>query len=152
VYPLRVPPLRERRDDVPLLAGHFLVRYSTEMGKPVGGYSQSAMELMMSYDWPGNVRELENEVQRLVIQVEPDGFVAPELLSAKIRRVEGNLANAGVTAGSVSSLKEQMDQVERHLVSEALKAHDNNKTSAAKALGITREGLHKKLKQLGLSG
>jgi Nif-specific regulatory protein len=148
VFPLRVPPLRERREDIPLLAGHFLDRYSTEMGKPVGGYSQPAMEAMMAYDWPGNVRELENEVQRLVIEVDPEGFIAPELLSAKIRQVESAVANAGVASGS--SLKDRMDQVERHLVSEALRAHGNNKTNAAKALGITREGLHKKLKQLGI--
>jgi transcriptional regulator with GAF, ATPase, and Fis domain len=148
VFPLRVPPLRERREDIPLLAGHFLGRYTTEMGKPVAGYAQTAMELMMAYDWPGNVRELENEVQRLVIQVDPNGFVTDELLSSKLRKVEGAVSSAGVTRGT---LKEMMDQVERHFVAEALRAHGNNKTSAAKALGITREGLHKKLRQLGMS-
>ena len=84
VFPLRVPPLRERREDVPLLAGHFLVRYSAEIGKPVAGYSQAAMELMMAYDWPGNVRQLENEVQRLVISADVGAFIEPELLSPKI--------------------------------------------------------------------
>jgi Nif-specific regulatory protein len=149
VFPLRVPPLRERREDIPLLAGHFLGKYSVEIGKPVMGYTQPAMELMMAYEWPGNVRELENEVQRLVISAEPNGFVDAELLSPKIRRAEGALSSAGVPAAR-GTLKEMMDQVERHLVSEALRAHGNNKTNAAKALGITREGLHKKLKQLGL--
>ena len=71
MFPLRVPPLRERREDIPLLARHFLARYSTELGKPAGGFSQQAMELLQGYDWPGNVRELQNEVQRLVIQIEP---------------------------------------------------------------------------------
>src|SRR5580765_1134867 len=66
VFPVRVPPLRERREDIPLLAGHFLSRYSAEMGKAVGGLSQPALEMLGAYDWPGNVRELENEVQRLV--------------------------------------------------------------------------------------
>jgi transcriptional regulator with GAF, ATPase, and Fis domain len=148
VFPLRVPPLRERREDIPLLAGHFLGRYTAEMGKPIAGYAQTAMELMMAYDWPGNVRELENEVQRLVIQVDPNGFITDELLSSKIRKVVGAVSSAGVTRGT---LKEMMDQVERHFVAEALRAHGNNKTSAAKALGITREGLHKKLRQLGMS-
>jgi Nif-specific regulatory protein len=149
VFPLRVPPLRERRQDIPLLAGHFLERYSAEIGKPVAGYAQGAMELLMAYDWPGNVRELENEVQRLVIQVDAGSFVMEGLLSQKIRKVESALTNAGVPKAK-GSLKEVMDQVERHVVAETLREHGGNKTSAAKALGITREGLHKKLKQLGL--
>ena len=149
VFPLRVPPLRERREDVPLLADHFPRRYSAEMGKSVAGYTEQAMELMVAYGWPGNVRELENEVQRLVIQAEPDGFVTPSLLSQKIRQIEEVAALAGVPR-TEGNLKKMMDQVERHLVSEALRAHGNNKTNAARALGITREGLHKKLKQLGI--
>ncbi len=149
VFPLRVPPLRERRPDIPLLAGHFLEKYSTEIGKPVAGYTQGAMELLMAHEWPGNVRELQNEVQRLVIQVDPGSFVTEALLSPKIRKVESVREDAGVPK-TRGSLKEIMDQVERHVVSEALREHGNNKTSAAKALGITREGLHKKLKLLGM--
>jgi Nif-specific regulatory protein len=145
VFPIRVPPMRERRDDIPLLAGHFLARYTKEIGKPVEGFSQGAMELLMSYDWPGNVRELENEIQRIVIQADPGGFVTPELLSPRVRRVEGIIAQAGATRGT---LKEMVEQVEKYFLVEALREHGNNKTSAAKALGITREGLHKKLRQL----
>ncbi|MEO7329643.1 MAG: sigma 54-interacting transcriptional regulator, partial [Minicystis sp.] len=110
VFPIRLPPLRERRDDIPLIAGHFLKRYCEEIGKPIGGFSQQAMELMMGYDWPGNVRELQNEVQRLVIQLEPGAFVTPEILSPRIRQVEGLVGRAGVARGT---LKEMMDQVER---------------------------------------
>jgi len=147
VFPLRVPALRERRDDVPLLAGFFLEKYSKEIGKPVAGFSQGAMELLMSYDWPGNVRELENEVQRLVIQADPDGFVSPDMLSPRVRRLEGVIAQAGTAKGT---LKEMVEQVEKYLILECLREHGNNKTSAAKTLGITREGLHKKLRQLGI--
>jgi Nif-specific regulatory protein len=149
VFPLRVPPLRERRSDIPLLAGHFLEKYSTEIGKPVAGYTQGAMELLMAHEWPGNVRELQNEVQRLVIQVDAGSFVTEGLLSPKIRKVESVREDAGVPK-TRGTLKEIMDQVERHVVAEALREHGNNKTSAAKALGITREGLHKKLKLLGI--
>ncbi len=99
VFPLRLPPLRERREDIPLLAAHFLARYAAEIGKPVGGFSQQAIELMLSYDWPGNVRELQNEVQRLVIQLEPGAFATPELLSPRIRQVEGLVLRAGVGRG-----------------------------------------------------
>src|SRR5690606_35254124 len=80
VFPIRLPPLRERREDVPRLAVHFLERYAHEFGRPVGGISQRAMEFLQAYDWPGNVRELEKEVQRLVIQVDEGGFVEPEHL------------------------------------------------------------------------
>ena len=147
VFPIRVPPLRERREDIPVLAEHFLKRYSAELGRPAAGFSQQAMELLQAYDFPGNVRELQNEVQRLVIQIEGDGFVTPELLSQRIRQVEGLVERIKPTKGT---LKETMDQIERWLLVEALREHDNNKTATAKTLGITREGLHKKLRAFGL--
>ena len=147
VFPIRLPPLRERRDDIPLLATHFLERYGAEIGKPAGGFAQQAMELMKAYDWPGNVRELQNEVQRIVIQLEPGAFATPELLSPRIRQVEGLVGRAGVAKGT---LKDMMDSVEKYFLLEALREHNNNKTNAAKNLGITREGLHKKLRQFGI--
>ena len=147
VFPLRVPPLRERREDIPLIAGHFLARFSLEMGKAAAGFSQQAMELLQSYDWPGNVRELQNEVQRLVIQVDLGGFITPDMLSPRVRQIEGVIDRVRPTKGT---LKEMMDQLERWLLIEALREHGNNKTAAAKSLGITREGLHKKLRAFGL--
>lgn len=148
VFPIRLPPLRERREDIPLLAVHFLARYAEDLGnKVVGGFSQQAMELMVGYNWPGNVRELQNEVQRIVIQLDPGAFATPDLLSPRIRQVEGLVERAGVTRGN---LKEMMDVVEKYLLIEALRDHGNNKTNAAKTLGITREGLHKKLRQFGI--
>jgi Nif-specific regulatory protein len=147
VFPLRLPPLRERREDVPLLAGHFLERYGREFGKPATGFSQQAMEVLQSYAWPGNVRELENEVQRLVIQLEPNEFVQPEHLSPRIRQVENLIVRVHPAKGT---LREMMDQVEKWILLEALREHDQNKSATAKTLGITREGLHKKLKSLGL--
>jgi Nif-specific regulatory protein len=147
VFPLRVPPLRERRDDVGRLAQHFLEIASREMGKPVAGFAQETLAALSAYEWPGNVRELENEVQRLVIQADPGAFITPDLLSPTVRRVEGLVQNLGATAGT---LKDRVEQVERFIVLEVLREHDNNKTNAAKTLGITREGLHKKLKQLGI--
>lgn len=147
VFPLRVPPLRERRTDIPLLANHFLKRFALEMGKTTSGFSQQAMEILQAYDFPGNVRELQNEVQRLLIQVEPDGFVTPEMLSPRVRQVEGTLGRIRPEKGT---LREMMDQIERYLLIESLREHQNNKTAAAKSLGITREGLHKKLRQFGM--
>ena len=147
VFPIRIPPLRERREDVAVLARHFLKTYSREFGKPTAGFSQQALELLQAYEWPGNVRELENEVQRLVIAVDADSFIAPDDLSPRIKQV-GNIVDRVHPAKG--TLKEMLDQVEKWLLIEALREHDNNKSATAKTLGITREGLHKKLKSLGL--
>ncbi|HVR19717.1 MAG TPA: sigma 54-interacting transcriptional regulator [Polyangiaceae bacterium] len=148
VFPIRVPPLRERRDDVARLAQHFLEIAAREMAKPVAGFAQETLAALSAYDWPGNVRELENEVQRLVIQADPGAFLTPDLLSGSVRQVEGLVQKLGATSGT---LRDRVEQVERFIVLEVLREHDNNKTSAAKTLGITREGLHKKLKQLGIA-
>ena len=147
VFPIRLPPLRERRDDIPLLANFFLTRFSDEQRKPVAGFTQQALEMMMAYDWPGNVRELQNEVQRLVIQVDPGSFVVPDILSAHIRKWMGVVNRSSVQKGT---LKEMLDTVEKYFLIDSLREHGLNKTNAAKALGITREGLHKKLRQHGV--
>ncbi len=147
VFPIRVPALRERREDVPLLAGFFLQKYASEMGKPAAGFSQQTMELLQAYDWPGNVRELENEVQRLVIQVDPGAFATPDLLSPRIRQVDNVVDRAQAKKGT---LREMMDQLEKYILIESLREHGNNKTAAARTLGITREGLHKKLRGFGI--
>jgi transcriptional regulator with GAF, ATPase, and Fis domain len=147
VFPLRVPALRERRDDVPLLASAFLNRYASEFQKPAGGFTQQATELLMAYDWPGNVRELQNEMQRVVIELDANGFVTKEHLSPRIRQVEAVLERALTRKGT---LREMMDGVEKYVLLEALRDHNHNKTNTAKTLGITREGLHKKLRQFGI--
>ncbi len=157
VFPLRVPPLRERREDVPLLAKHFLERYAREFGRSLAGFTQPALELLRAYDWPGNVRELENEVQRAVIQADSESFVTPELLSPRVHRQASvppspqPQAPAEEDGEDVSgTLRETMDRIEKRILVRTLAGHGNNKTAAAKALGITREGLHKKLKGFGL--
>jgi Nif-specific regulatory protein len=147
VFPVRVPPLRERREDIPLLATHFLARYAREMAKPTGNFAQVTLEVMAAYDWPGNVRELQNEVQRLVINVDLGGIVTADLLSPHVRKIEGLIARSGVTRGT---LKDMSESVEKFFILEVLREHGNNKTNAAKSLGITREGLHKKLRQFGI--
>ena len=147
VFPIRLPPLRERREDIPALIAHFMRRYTSEMKKPLAGVSQPAMDLLVAYGWPGNVRELENEVQRLVIQGELDGWIEPEHLSPQLRKAEGVLTRIAPKQGT---LKDMMDEIERHLLAEALRSHANNKTKTAETLGITREGLHKKLAKFGM--
>ena len=147
VFPIRLPPLRERREDVPLLAEHFLKRYVQEYRRDIAGLSQEALDALASYAWPGNIRELENEIQRLVIQAEPGAWIEVGDLSPQIRKVEGTLSRIAPKKGT---LKEMMEQVERWLLAEALRENDNNKTRTAERLGITREGLHKKLSKFGM--
>ena len=147
VFPITLPPLRERREDIPLLAQHFLQRYTAEMRKAVAGTSQEALNQLCSYHWPGNIRELENEIQRLVIQVDDQGIIEPQHLSPHIRKVEGMVDRIAPRKGT---LKEMMESVERWILTEALKEHGNNKTQTAASLGITREGLHKKLSKYGI--
>jgi transcriptional regulator with GAF, ATPase, and Fis domain len=148
VFPILVPPLRERREDITPLAVHLLEVHAREIGKAIAGFAQETLMALTGHDWPGNVRELSNEVQRLVIQAEPGAFITPELLSPSVKRA-GELAGHGSVATS-GTLKDRVEQVERIILLEVLREHDNNKTSAAKTLGITREGLHKKLKMLGI--
>ncbi len=147
VFPIRLPSLRDRREDIPLLANHFLKRYTAEYNRHIAGFAQETLDALSSYQWPGNIRELENEVQRLVIQADPDGWLEVSALSPQLRKVEGTLARIAPKKGT---LKEMMEQVERWLLTEALREHDNNKTKTAQALGITREGLHKKLAKFGM--
>jgi Nif-specific regulatory protein len=147
VFPIRLPPLRERRDDIPLLARHFLERYASEYHLELPGFTQEALDALASYSWPGNIRELENEIQRLVIQAETGCWIEVTDLSPRLRKVEGTVARVAPKKGT---LKEMMEQVERWLITEALRENGNNKTRTAAQLGITREGLHKKLAKFTL--
>ena len=147
VFPIKLPPLRERREDIPLLAAHFLKRYADEYRLEIPGFTQDALDALASYNWPGNIRELENEIQRLVIQAEHGHWIEITDLSPRLRKIEGTITRIAPKQGT---LKEMMEQVERWLITEALREHGNNKTKTAMTLGITREGLHKKLAKFGV--
>jgi transcriptional regulator with GAF, ATPase, and Fis domain len=147
VFPIKLPPLRERREDLPALAAHFLKRYADEYRLEIPGFTQDALDALASYNWPGNIRELENEIQRLVIQAEAGHWIEITDLSPRLRKIEGTITRIAPKQGT---LKEMMEQVERWLITEALREHGNNKTKTAVTLGITREGLHKKLAKFGV--
>ncbi|MGE3460105.1 MAG: sigma-54 interaction domain-containing protein, partial [Kofleriaceae bacterium] len=147
VFPIKLPPLRERREDIPLLAGHFLKRYADEYRVELPGFTPDAIDALSGYSWPGNIRELENEIQRLVIQAESGHWIEVTDLSPRLRKIEGTVTKIAPKQGT---LKEMMDQVERWLLTEALRDHGGNKTKTAVTLGITREGLHKKLAKFGV--
>ncbi|MCE9578651.1 MAG: sigma 54-interacting transcriptional regulator [Deltaproteobacteria bacterium] len=147
VFPIRLPPLRERGGDIPMLAKHFLARYADEYRVDLPGFTPEALDALANYPWPGNIRELENEIQRLVIQADPGCWLEVTDLSPRLRKVEGTVARIAPKKGT---LKEMVEQVERWLLTEALRENGNNKTKTAVQLGITREGLHKKLAKFSL--
>ena len=145
VVHIHIPPLRERKDDIPLLLNNFLRIYSQRYGRKNMRFSQEAMEILKKYSWPGNVRELENEVERLVA-LAPYDEIRPEDLSEDIRQ--------GFSQDSVSvsplSPPCSIAEMEKKLIFDTLKYTGNNKSEAAKILGISREGLRKKLQKYGL--
>jgi DNA-binding NtrC family response regulator len=142
VVHLRVPPLRERTEDVPVLARHFLARFAERFGVAPLRATDALLSRLAAHPWPGNVRELENAVERLVALSPPDG---PDL---------GLLPGGEPAAddGGELPLKERVQAYERGLVVEALRATRGNRTEAARRLGISRVTLHDKLKRYGLGG
>jgi Nif-specific regulatory protein len=139
---LTVPPLRERKEDIRLLAESFLERFALREKKPVMGFTPEALDLLCCYHWPGNVREMENEIQRVVIQAERERLIPSDLLSPSINRLK---AAVPPVASGRDSLRARTQQVEAFFIKEALKMHYGNRTRAAEHLGISREGLHKKM-------
>jgi Nif-specific regulatory protein len=147
VFPIHLPPLRDRGDDVVLLWEYFLQKFCREFNRPAMSLSPEAAAQLRAYRWPGNIRELQNEVQRVVIYGVSGDLILPEHLADRICQVGGLIKKVNPERGG---LKEMMEQVERWLLLESLREHDNNKTRAAASLQITREGLHKKLSRHGI--
>jgi two-component system nitrogen regulation response regulator NtrX len=146
VIPIEVPPLRRRRDDVPLLVEHFLKAFSAEYGKRPKSLTGDAMGHFMAYDWPGNVRELRNMVERLVIMTAAD-VITPEDLPPPFRT--GDML--ALAAGHERSLREARDAFERAYILGELRAHAWSITQTSKALGIGRVNLWRKLKAYGIT-
>ena len=146
VIPIEAPPLRRRREDVPLLVEHFLKAFSAEYGRRAKVLSGEAMAAFMAYEWPGNVRELRNMVERLVIMA-PGDTIGPEDLPPPLR----GLPAPAVETPAAQSLRDAREAFERAFILGELRAHEWNITRTAKTLGIGRVHLWRKLKALGLS-
>ncbi len=143
VLKIEVPPLRERRDDIPVLARHFLNTYSTAYHKSVSEIHRSAMGLLQAYDWPGNVRELENVIKRAVILSESE-TIEPEVLPENLR---SRPALAVISRVESDSFEERLKEYKVRLVAKAVEESNGNKTLAARKLSITRAYLHRLLRQ-----
>ncbi len=141
VLPLEVPPLRERRDDIPALAAHFLLRSAAAQSKRVHRFSDPAMELLCRHDWPGNVRELETSVSRAV-QLAHYGVVRQHHLPSTLQR--------GVEGGGPRSLRALTDAFERDLLVDALRRAGGNRSAAARILRTTPRVLSYRLRRLGV--
>lgn len=143
-FPIAIPPLRERREDIPPLVEHFLGKYAKRLKKSISGISTAAMRLLLQYEWPGNVRELENAVERAVLletaTVIQAGNLPPQLSPA--------IASGKESAASTSVLP--LAEVERQALLLALEAAGDNVTRAAHALGIHRATLHRKIKKYNM--
>ena len=143
-FPIVLPPLRKRREDIPVLAKHFLKKHTASSDKSISGISTAALRLLLVYDWPGNVRELENAIERAVLLETTDVLqvhnLPPQLLPI----------GASQSAPSVPTTVLPLAEVERQALIHALNVSANNVTQAAQALGINRATLYRKLKKYNL--
>jgi len=147
VFPVAIPPLRERTDDIPHLIRHFLGVLATRTGKVVQGIDADALELMVHYSWPGNVRELENEIERAHILTAEGSNISVNGLSSRISRL-WEAEKIERTAREAKTLKEAVEELEAFMIREALEACNNNRSLAAKRLGLSRQGLLNKISKL----
>lgn len=150
VMPVNVPSLRERREDIPFLAQHFLEKFRKEAGKPQAALTDEAMAKLMEYRWPGNVRELENVMERSLLLASGEKLGPAEI---KLEMApKSKAANAG--NGGVAFVPEGMtlDEYEQAIIREALRRTNGNKSQAARLLGLTRNALRYRLDQMGLGG
>jgi transcriptional regulator with GAF, ATPase, and Fis domain len=144
VVPIQIPPLRNRPEDIPILAVHFASKTAEKYGRPTPELDQSLLEALQEYDWPGNVRELENLMERLVVLTN-GSRLGVEFLPDKMLRVlpDANVADEGTFEGAVTIAK-------RRIVISALESVGSNKVAAAKRLGISRSYLHRLISEFGL--
>jgi Nif-specific regulatory protein len=144
VLPIYIPPLRERREDIPPLAEFFLKRFNREIKKQIASFSSEAIEALLSYYWPGNVRELENAVERAVVVSQGD-VIFPEVFALE------SGVNARPDEYGGKSLKEAVNVFKRHYIRQALERNEWNQTRASRLLGIQRTYLSRLVKELQIT-
>ncbi|MDE0019257.1 MAG: sigma-54 dependent transcriptional regulator [Candidatus Poribacteria bacterium] len=145
-FPITVPPLRDRRGDIPILADHFLKKYAAAAENPIRDISTDALQMLIQHDFPGNVRELENVIERAVLYETTD-LLQPQSLLLHQTRGGSQQATSGPTDATTIL---PLDEVERRVIVHALKVTSNNTSDAAEALGIGRTTLYRKMKKYNL--
>ncbi|MHC4457545.1 MAG: sigma-54-dependent Fis family transcriptional regulator [Planctomycetota bacterium] len=147
VFTIKLPPLRERTGDIPLLANHFVRKFGKKAQKPIKGLNQEALECLTKYPFPGNVRELENEIERAMAMVVDNSIIGISNLSEKIRC---RSITASPEVKLQGSLKEMVEELEKSVLIRTLEKHGGNKTKVAEELGLSRNGLMKKMNRYRL--
>lgn len=159
VFPIEVPPLRERMQDVALLANHFLKTHGRREEKPGCTLAPATLRHLEMYTWPGNVRELKNELYRILTLVEAATEITPSLLAERIANpirsiaADGAAIEDGGTLLEVAdgeTLQQALDRIEAILIRRMLQANHNRRSETARRFGLTREGLYKKMRRLGI--
>ncbi len=151
VMNLNVPPLKERQEDIPLFAQHFLNKFADKNRKTVKGFVPLAVDMLLNYDWPGNVRELENAIERAVILLTGEHITEKQLpLNITKKYPDPDLSTSPIAAAPVMDGTRSMEEIEKEAILATLKASGGNKSETARRLGITRKTLHNKLKNYGL--
>ncbi|MCE9627386.1 MAG: hypothetical protein K8R56_05670, partial [Candidatus Eisenbacteria bacterium] len=161
---VRVPSLRERREDVPVLAQHFLDLYSRQMDKPVRGFAPEVIRMFLTSDWRGNVRELEKTVKRMVVLADEGDVLGVELLPNEMREADAEQASAAAaaaqpapaaprgpaTTAGARSLRSSVSELEKQLIAEALERFHGNKARVARELGLSYPTLLSRIRTYGL--
>jgi two-component system response regulator HupR/HoxA len=151
VVEIELPPLRERREDIPALAHHFLDLANQKMGRRLGGFTNAAMDRIVAHTWSGNVRELENEIQRAVALSGDAETISLDLLSEHLRGdAPPDRGAEPLPSGEPRDLNLAVDELKRRMIQDALR-DTGSKTKAAESLGIPRQSLQKMMKRLALS-
>jgi len=148
VIPVRLPPLRERREDVPMLAQHFLEHFNREFHKRTTGIERAALDRLMAHDWPGNIRELRNVIERIMILEDKPRIELADLPPSIVGSLDGRpdpSARREPTQGRLS-----LEELERQAIVQALEESSHNQVRAAKLLGISRDTLRYRMKKFGL--
>jgi len=141
VIEIKIPPLRERKDDIEMLAKHFIDKFSSEHKKNIKGIDKQALSMLLEYSWPGNVRELGNVIERAVVLTDSD-YITPENLPDKLKKIEHE--------AQPSTLKTYLGDYEKNLILRLYNAHNRNKEETAAALGIDLATLYRKFKKYGI--
>jgi DNA-binding NtrC family response regulator len=152
VIPIHLPPLRERKEDIHLLAGHFLAKHGTAAGRKVRAISEESMETLMGHDWPGNIRELENTIQRAATLCEGERIEAQDLfarLGAQVPR--GRLLITEIPDQGID-LEAKIGEIEKSYIEMALGKTGGNLTKAAELLGVSFRSIRYKAKKYGIQG
>ncbi|MGA0334444.1 MAG: sigma-54-dependent transcriptional regulator [Kiritimatiellia bacterium] len=144
VVQIRLPPLRERREDIPLLLNHYLKEFASENAKNIEGITPEALEALIRYRWPGNIRELRNVMERMVVLSRGDKLTLRDL-PTEVKEEGGPLKSSPTLRGATS-----MQEAEKKMIMQALDDHKGNRTKAAEQLGISRRTLHRKLHEFDL--